>query len=317
MKNIKHINNIILILVVSSLLLIIFLPNAPGQTTENITSPIIPNVYIELLEQNKTANVAPGDTGVVTFSGKVTVDMNPVTRVVVSLMAEDTWGSAVVEPSTLLFASNGEQPFSVSVRAPKEASCNTVGEVRVTGRWRMYPGTLGGPCEPNEGVVGIINIAQYCRFSTSTDSSNIEITAGSDAKFTLNIHNEGNGLDSFNIEICNIEELESKGINVRINQILLELAEKQNGSVEISISVPDDMDCGKHDLDVIISSQLVAESSAQPIQMSFKLNISESPMRSIYFWLLIIGAVTGVICGFVFWRWRKYNRIKNIEYDQL
>jgi hypothetical protein len=259
MMKIRHNNRLFLILVLSSLLITLILPAAPAKTVNDTTDnamPIIPEVTIELIDTNKTADVGPGSSCMVEFDGKVTVRMNQLTRVVVSLAAEDTWGSAVVSPSTLLFTGNGEQPFSVSVQAPPKESCTTVGTVTVTGRWRMYPGTLGGSAEPSGGVRGTINIAQYCRFSVAVPNNREKNTvAGSEAQFVLNIVNEGNGRDSFGITICNIDQLEDKGYRIKINQMHVVLNQNETGPVVITIQVPDDKDCEEQDIDVIIVSE--------------------------------------------------------------
>ena len=171
------------------------------------TNPgLLPDVYIELLDDNKTAHVGPGETCVVTFSGLVTVDCNPATRVAVSLSAEDTWGSAVVEPSTLMFNNDGEQPFGVSVQASPRESCETVGTVRVTGTWHLYPGSLGGKAEPTDGAGGTIYIAQFYRFSVSFPNSALrETVAGQEVTYNICISNDGNGMDSYTIRITNLD----------------------------------------------------------------------------------------------------------------
>jgi hypothetical protein len=184
----------------------------------NASAPqLLPTVTIALTETSKTAYVGPGESGEVIFNGVVQVTQNPLTRVVVSLTAEDTWGSAVVSPSTLTFSSGGSQPFTVDVRVPSGVDPGTVGTVTVYGRWRMYPGSLGGSAEPQQGVTGRIDIAQYHQLTISSPNSYIKASLEERVEFELSIRNEGNFNESVICNIMNNEGLSSNGISVSMS----------------------------------------------------------------------------------------------------
>ena len=162
-----------------------------------VGAQVMPTVTLALNETIKTAHVGPDDSGEVTFNGTVSVILNPATRVVVSLNAEDTWGSAVVSPNSILFEENGEKPFGVTVRARPGEPCINTGTVTVTGRWAMYPGSLAGPADPPEGVSGTIYIAQYYDFSLYSEEPLVKCNPGVDVYLDLIINNKGNGEDTF------------------------------------------------------------------------------------------------------------------------
>jgi hypothetical protein len=198
----------------------------------------LPTVSISLTDQSRAASVGPGELGTVTFNGIVQVAQNQATRVVVSLAAEDTWGSAVVSPSTLLFTQDGSQPYSVSVRARPRESFNTIGIVTVTGRWRMYPGTLGGAAEPASGATGRIDISQFFKFTLKSEKAFIETSPGSQVAFTLIIQNRGNFMDTFSIDILNEDKLNKKDFSVILTQPTIEILETGEDNVRLQVNTP-------------------------------------------------------------------------------
>jgi hypothetical protein len=213
---------IVLWIILSLIFSIIILPLAALPIVAT-TSPGLPDVTLELIDPNQTAHVAPGEEGTVEFDGVAHVTKPPGTRVVVSLTAEDTWGSAVVSPSSILFSQNGEQPFTVTLHVPQKESCETIGTVTVTGRWAMYPGGLSGPAEPNEGVEGMIFIEQYYKFTTSVSDTYIETTPGSEVEFKILIENIGNGNDTFLIQLLDSDKLSDKGFKTKLSQVRVDL----------------------------------------------------------------------------------------------
>ncbi len=199
----------------------------------------IPTVSIALTEPSKSADVGPGDTGVVTFTGIVSVTLNQATRVIVSLNAEDTWGSAVVSPNTLLFTANGDKGFGVSVRARPRESFNNIGTVTVTGRWAMYPGTLSGPAQPPDGAKGRININQFFKFTLMSPKAFIETSPGSQIVYTLVIQNRGNFMDTFTIDVINYEKLSKKHFEVVLTQSNIEILENPaEENIRIQVNTP-------------------------------------------------------------------------------
>jgi hypothetical protein len=95
---------------------------ANGQT-------VFPTVNIGLEQTVQTANVAPGESGMVQFNVTVAVDKPPGTTIIVELMAEDTWNTATVSPTNLQFQNSGEQTANVFVIAPPGTSFVNYGEV--------------------------------------------------------------------------------------------------------------------------------------------------------------------------------------------
>jgi hypothetical protein len=215
---------------------------------------LLPTVTIALTESSQMAHVGPGDTGEVTFNGIVQVAQNRFTRVVVSLTAEDTWNSAIVEPSTLLFTSGGSQPFTVSVRVTPGESCETVGTVTVTGRWRMYPGTLGGSAEPQDGTTGRIDVAQYHQLEISSPNSYTRASLDERIEFELFILNEGNGDENVLLDILNNDELSSNGISVSISSSEFHITINEEKYAKIFVNTFSGTVGGNHDIEIGITT---------------------------------------------------------------
>ncbi len=238
---------------------------------------VLPTVSIALQEPSQTAHVGPGDTGVVTFNGVVEVICNPLTRVVVSLYSEDTWGSSVVSPSSLVFSISGEQSFTVSVQAPLGESCNTCGTVMVTGRWVMYPGTLGGSCNPSGGATGRIDIGQYHKYSFSSPKTNTQTSPGGRVEFELSIKNEGNGDDTVNLGVNNADELTTNGLHVTFSTTTLAIPLGENMYVNIFVSTYSTTTGGTHEIKIEIIPEVSPNENAEPWFYSFNVELPYNP----------------------------------------
>ena len=238
----------------------------------------LPTVSIALTEQSKVAHVGPGDNGTVTFSGIVSVTMNQATRVVVSLTAEDTWDSAVVSPSSILFESNGEKSFTVSVTAPPGTSFTNTGTVTVTARWSMYPGGLTGPANPQQGAVGRIDIAQYFKFSIGSEQSYQEAKPGAKIRYDLNINNEGNWIDTFSVEITNDNDLIKNGLDCSLTQSNVEIMEKANETVSVNLETTSgNKNLGTYKIQVKVWSDKGINEGVPSQTLDFTLKLTNNP----------------------------------------
>ena len=299
-------NKISTYIVCLQLILFIFLSTAIIPYEASAQPGGMPKVTLSFMEPNKTAHVGPGETGVVTFTLEVNVTMNQLVRVVISLTAEDTWGSAVVDPSSILFSASGVKPASVSIRAKSGENCNTVGTVTVKGYWAMYPGGITGTAEPEGGLVGNIYIAQFYKFSLHSSTGLFkEVKPGSDVEFDLGILNEGNGMDTFSIEIENLDELSNKDIEASLSDHSVVNQAGQNRSVKLYIEVPDGVDSiGTHEIEVRVTSVNGAENGAPTLIMKYVVKVPEENFTetSEFSIILVIIIVACLVGGFMYWR---------------
>jgi hypothetical protein len=274
-------------------------------------NPGLPTVSISLEDTMKTAHVGPGNDCTVEFNGTVTVSMNPATTVVVSLAAEDTWGSAAVSPSELTFGSSGMQPFSVTVRARPRESTKTTGMVTVTGRWQLNPGGISGPANPPEGATGRIEIAQFYIFDMTSTRAFIETSLDSEVEFNLNILNQGNGADIFSISIINMDELNDKDITASLSMVSAEIMEHPaERPIELRVTTPRDSKCiGENAIEVSVTSD--GGGIEQVIRFVVSIPAEEIFFTTEFSILLIIIILVIVLCIAFFWHRRRKRRRKS------
>lgn len=238
---------------------------------------------IGLDQTAQTADVSPGSHGTVEFSGTVTCNLNSATSAIVSLTATDTWNSANVSPSALQFTSSdrGAKSFNVGVKAPLYTGSDFVGTVIVTGKIKYYPSTLQGTVQPQDGVIGRIDIEPYFDFSIYSDNRYIETSPGSVVEFDFKIENQGNSADIFLINVSNNKELKENGIKVSIINPRLEMSEKEIENVSIKVHIPHTSKIiGLNDIKLIITSESYFQDTGESLSehIEFTVRIHDSYM---------------------------------------
>ncbi|MCK5561125.1 MAG: hypothetical protein KAJ51_11045 [Thermoplasmata archaeon] len=302
---------LIFCLVISSTLFLLILNILPGTTAEPGSQLSGPQVYIELLEFNKTANVGPGEDGVVTFNGLVQVTKPPGTEVIVTLSADADLVSATVSPVTLPFNDEEEKPFSVSARADSHESAETVATLVVTGTWVLNPGGFPGTAQPPGGVTARVFIAQFYDFSLSSNMLKAETEGSDSVELELTINNEGNGMDTFRIKVLNEYDLDDKDFQVSVSESEVDIYEYQSSSIKIFVTTPDTSGSGKHEVIVQVTSDNGAREGLPPEKLVYEIDHSASLIPDQYIMVIIIIAIIIVCLLFIWRRKKRNNRIKN------
>jgi hypothetical protein len=227
----KKISTLVIIVWLILIVLFLIVPANSNAVT------ILPIATIGLDQPVQVADVSPNGTGLVTFTGTVSCELNQFTTAVVSLNSEDTWNSSVVVPSSLQFSSSdpGDKEFEVTVKAPLGTSRNTVGQVVVSGRVVMYPGSVYGTCQPSDGVVGRIDIAPYYEFVVYTNEDLIQTRPDKTVKGDFTIQNNGNIRDTYEVSIPNENQLYNKGIQVTSENEIIDIEEREEKRVDFTI----------------------------------------------------------------------------------
>ena len=300
------------IIISISLLIISISPSTKAQSA--LPTPGIPTVNIALLDSCKTAHVSPDDDCSVRFNGTVSVDMNPLSRVEVSLSAEDTWGAGKVSPSNFVFTQSGEQSFVANTTARPRESTKNVGTITVTGRWVLQTSGLSGTANPQQGAVGRVEIAQFCSFTMKSPKTFTETSLNEKEVLVLTIQNRGNGNDIFAIEIDNSEELSDKDFEVLLSRAQVEIPENPaEENVRISVKVPSNVHAiGEHEIIVKVKSNL-QEFQNEPAQyFTFGIRIPEENIfiSSEFMISLPIIVCVAIVCIILIWRRRKKKRLK-------
>jgi hypothetical protein len=239
--------SVFLILLVLFGSMFIYIPKEEDKV-EAVGSPAI---RIELAQTKQTAYVAPGQDGVVTFTGQVTatIPWSPNVQYLVVTLQADAGGWPVSVPPSLTFnRAITTQGFTLSVQVPVETSQKTQGQLSISGRWRYSPGTLGGTVDP---ATAIIVIKQYYQFSVGCDKPYVQVGPGSSLGFKIRLINEGNAADRLRVEITNLDRLANKGWTIQLSQDKFSVPEKQEKVLTVSVTTPVEWNIWKNDVDTI------------------------------------------------------------------
>ncbi len=201
-----------------------------------------PRVTVSLDQSEQSAQVAPGQDGIVTFTGLVRctmpVDTN-IQQVLVSLTGDAGGWAWSITPSSLSFdRSTSELAFSCTVRVPPRTSHTHTGQLTVGGTYRVNPGIYGtsipGP------ATAMITIEQYYKFALECAKPFVEVVPGDQMVFTLKLRNEGNDQDTMKVDIeaDNFKSLVDKGWAIQLSANNFIINEGEEAIVKITVNTP-------------------------------------------------------------------------------
>ncbi len=276
---------------------------------------VTPIVELSLVEENVTSTPNPDGTGNVNFNGIVSVNMNQIVRVVVLLTASDTWGTAIVSPSSILFSQTGEKPFAVSLQVPSDEEYNSRGTMTVSGTWSMYPSGLSGPAE---SATGNIIVGPIINFSISTSQQNVIIDQGSKKDLELTIENRGNYIDSYSINLKNNDELTSLGFQVELESNIVEVPKGESETITITVYAPNkDISLLNNNVVIEVNSINGQAYNTPSKTMIYGLTISTKKSSRItdqsIIW--IIGLLIVFLIILIFFRWFRKRNTNKVRYD--
>ncbi len=170
----------------------------PFPPTDALIPPdeVILSVAVSITPDILTALVTESQNGPVLFDGNVTVSKtsSSVQRVTVTLSVSCEW-SAQVSPSTMVFTDENPQVFVLTVVVPPKTQV-TAKEATVSAYARdpVQDARASAKCT--------VAVGQYYKLSVNTEEPMSEISSSSaTVGGVLRIYNEGNGRDTFRIEI--------------------------------------------------------------------------------------------------------------------
>ena len=154
------------------------------------------SVALSITPSTLTAMVTESQNGPVKFDGNVTVGKTSSTaqRVTVTLSVSCEW-SAQVSPSTMVFTVEGAQPFWLTVVVPPKTQVMTK-EVTVSAHATdpIQDARASAKCT--------VAVGQYYGLLVAMDEPMTEISSSSaTVEGVLRLYNEGNGRDTFRIEV--------------------------------------------------------------------------------------------------------------------
>lgn len=180
----------------------------------SISQHVTGNITLDSNEEY--ANVGPGGIGIVSFQGKVTVDVigvgQNVQLVTVQLTVDVKDLEYSISPNTMTWTpseTGTSKPFSLSVEVPFFTSSSEEFKVTVDGSAKPIPGTQTYTLESAKGV---IKIWQYSIIGISPKIINYTLSKGDSREIEITLHNYGNGPDEVKLGIIKESEFKNSGI---------------------------------------------------------------------------------------------------------
>jgi hypothetical protein len=209
-------------------------PLPAAEEAEAAPNPI-PVLSLSLLPSQLQAHITQAQLGTVTFGGNATVEkIRNIERVAVTLTAVvNTGWSVVISPSTIVFINPGTQPFSVTVIVPPSTSSLLTGNVLISGSAKAP-----GLAPIVSAASGVVTIGQFFDLSIEAEQPLRQVKPGELTYNLVNVYNEGNGQDTFELEIENNEDLVKRDFTVLLATTDITVLQDEYQPVRITIQTP-------------------------------------------------------------------------------
>jgi len=197
----------------------------------------IPILSLSLFPSALQAKVTQAQLGAVTFGGNATVEkMQGIERVTVTLTAVvNTGWPVVLSPQTIPFINPGTVKFQVTVIVPPATSSLLVGNVIVNGQAKA---PLISPVVAAASAV--VTVSQYFKLRIEAEQPLRQVKPGELTYNVVNVYNDGNGQDTFELEIENNENLVKKQFTVLLGSTDITVQPMEYQPVRITVQTPQD-----------------------------------------------------------------------------
>ncbi|MGA1820833.1 MAG: choice-of-anchor T family protein [Thermoplasmatota archaeon] len=212
-----------------------------------------PYIYITIAQPNQTAYVAPGQDGIVTFTGVVGMGLPwPEGSKGVKVHLLPDAGDWFVVPPPELFFSRAERikRFSLEVHVPIGTSISCKGQLSVGGTWEHLNTTKGGTIPM---ATAIIVVEQYKFIKMDSPERFIRIERGQSLRTQVKVENQGNGDERLKARINNRNELESRGWKIDLAPEKIAVEEGNSTMLDLEMTSSDDMETGFYNLSIGIA----------------------------------------------------------------
>jgi hypothetical protein len=195
----------------------------------------IPILSLALYPTQLQAKVTQSQLGAVTFGGNATVEkISGIERVTVTLTAVvNTGWPVVISPSTIAYINPDTVKFTVTIIVPPGTSSLTTGNVMVSG---TATAPIISPVVANAGAV--VTIAQYFKMRIEAESPLREVKPGDLTYNVVNVYNDGNGMDTFELEIENLKDLVKDQWTVLLGSTDISVPQEEYSPVKITAQTP-------------------------------------------------------------------------------
>jgi hypothetical protein len=235
-------------------------PHLPVMEEADAAPNPIPILSLSLFPSQLQAKVTQSQLGAVTFGGNATVEkIQGIERVTVTLQAVvNTGWPVVLSPQTIPFINPRTERFQVTVIVPPATSSLITGNVIVTGSAKA-PGLA--PIVASASAV--VTVAQYFKLRIEAEAPLREVKPGEITFNVVNVYNDGNGQDTFELEIENNKDLVKKQWTVLLGSTDISIQQDEYMPVKITAQTPQKWTIYKKQIETITIKVTSAEGRAK------------------------------------------------------
>ena len=209
----------------------------------------IPLLSLALFPPQVQAKISSSQLGAVTFGGNATVEkIQGIERVAVTLTAVVSTGwPVVISPQTIPFINPGTKKFHVTVIVPPSTSSLLTGAVRIDGSAKAP-----GLAPVVAAASGVVTVSQYFKLRIEAESPLRQVKPGELTYNTVNVYNDGNGQDTFELEIENIEDLVKDQFTVLLGSTDITVPQDEYQPVRMTVQTPQQWTLYKKEMNTFI-----------------------------------------------------------------
>jgi hypothetical protein len=211
------------------------MPESPVVEEAEAAPNPIPILSLSLFPSQLQAKVTQSQLGAVTFGGNATVEkIQGIERVTVTLQAVvNTGWPVVLSPQTIPYINPRTERFQVTVIVPPATSSLITGTIIVTGNAKA-PGLA--PIVASASAV--VTVSQYFKLRIEAESPLREVKPGELTFNVVNVYNDGNGQDTFELEIENNKDLVKNQWTVLLGSTDISIQQDEYMPVKITAQSP-------------------------------------------------------------------------------
>lgn len=251
----------VVLMLASAIFGFLLVPAPVIEEAEAAPNPI-PILSLSLYPTQLQAKVTQSQLGAVTFGGNATVEkISGIERVTVTLQAVvQTGWPVVISPQTIPFINPDTVRFTVTVIVPPATSSLLTGNVMVTGSAKA-PGL--SPVVASAS--GVVTVAQYFKLRIEAESPLREVKPGELTYNVVNVYNDGNGQDTFELEIENNKDLVKSQWTVLLGSTDISVMQDEYSAVRITAQTPQEWRLYAKEIHTIIIKVTSAEARAKQL----------------------------------------------------
>jgi hypothetical protein len=306
------------VLLFSFLMAIPMLEGGCAAATGPSEAPYIgPQVSVSLSPETQAVQASYTEFGVASFAGIAELDNVPVGRFTVALTASiDTgWGCACAPSVLLLTSSITTAGFTVTVSLPPGTLASLVGALTVTAE------ATGAGYSSTSSANATVTVLPYYMLRVRCEAPAVNVSAGSEARFKVDILNMGNDNDSFDIRIENEGVVRAAGWSASL--IVPAIPAVPPGGVMpvyVVVKSPPGLSAGKDDQTFELNVTSVGSRGHGPVQ-SAVLVLNASPKGglgdSFNLTAIIVIIIVAAVAAALVWRRRRKRKTRAIDVEEV